>query len=64
MNDILATTIKVCTEFQEASAGCAAEARMFPERDLYAPRTAQFQRDAAFYANEARIRLDRINGHA
>lgn len=63
MSDILQATTKNCIFFQGESARRYAAARW--ERDHGAmSRTAALQERAAYDADEARIRLDRINGHA
>lgn len=62
--DILSTTTKMCIEFQEASAASYAYARDAMEHDRYLPRVRNHQQCSADLAADARIRLDRINGHA
>lgn len=62
--DIRNATLKACIEFQEAAAASAAEARLFPDRDAYAPRVIHHQRCAADCASEAMMRLDRLTGAA
>ncbi len=60
---IVNATTKMCIEFQLAAADSAKEARMWIDgRDQYAPRVIQFQRNAAMYAAEARMRLFRLLG--
>lgn len=62
-NSIIRATTKMCIEFQEASAGSYAEARMWIDgRDRYAPRVIHFQNVAASYAAEARMRLFQLIG--
>lgn len=60
---IVTATTKMCIEFQEASAGSYAEARMWIDgRDRYAPRVIAEQKNAAMYAAEARMRLFQLIG--
>jgi hypothetical protein len=64
-NQIVKATTKMCIEFQEASASAYAEARLWIDgRDKYAPRVIATQKKAAMYAEEARVRLERLIGIA
>ena len=63
MQTIWQITLARCVEFQEMAAQSAEQARMFLDgRDRYKPRVIQAQRNAAFYHEEARIRLERLIG--